>query len=312
MLDYHLDYRIRLTDEREHKSLYGWCFQEIDENGKKVGRDLIPWNWSLYFSADELTLREELDMEMNHLRKEGPEREIKSSESISAKLRSGFAHEERSNAAYSMMGTKREIEDFRLWIHPVDEGKPEEFCAAWGSLSYTSEHDFRDVTMEDTLQFYLRVSPERFARYVEMIRRYPASTMVLRLKDVHGFYSDWSPSISTDSVKVLCRMDEHKVEVPEGFPIDPPVLGEIGKFELTFQTTRQCEKPPRPVEAVFEDKGEENALSIVAEAARSPDEEGVILQRAIVKLALEHARRLKHLSWAAWTIVAVLLFLLFK
>ena len=51
---------------------------------------------------------------------------------------------------------------------------------------------------------------------------------------VSGFYSNWSPSIFTNFIKVLT--DSHKIEgFDDSFKI-PFLIGEVGSFRLTLNT----------------------------------------------------------------------------
>jgi hypothetical protein len=56
-MDNHFDNTIEFSEEIEHKSLYKWCLQEKDAEGKKLGRDWIPWSWDLYFKATDIVAR---------------------------------------------------------------------------------------------------------------------------------------------------------------------------------------------------------------------------------------------------------------
>src|SRR5271163_2139112 len=107
------------------------------------------------------------------------------------------------DVTFSMFGTKRAIRDFTLEIRPLDDSAKAEHCNAWGGVSYTTEIDFRNETVDDCIWFYLYVKPETFARYVALIDQGAIDTIIFSVKSVDGVYSDWSPSISTDKVKVL-------------------------------------------------------------------------------------------------------------
>jgi hypothetical protein len=50
-MDYHIDRKVVLSEESEFKNLYKWSLQELDENGKQIGRNLVPWSWSLNFTV---------------------------------------------------------------------------------------------------------------------------------------------------------------------------------------------------------------------------------------------------------------------
>jgi hypothetical protein len=311
-MDFHLNRKVVLSQESEYASLYKWSLRERDDAGKQHGLDQVPWNWSVVFTATELTLNEELRLKIDtpllaqlkaeeHADDEEHVITTEEREYIRAELRPGYFADPDGGARYSMFGTDRAIKSFRLWIYKrEDEAKPER-CHAWGSLSYTTEIDFRNETADDTVQFYLHVSALRFSQYVEMARKYPANIIVLRLGQVRGLYSEWSPSISTNSIKVLTNAQDHKLTIPEGCPITPPTLGSVGEFSLTLVTRRSCEKPPREIEL----DGEELPEGVV-EKAQSPDEEGLLLQRAAIKLAVQHGQTMKYLSYAAWIIAALL------
>jgi hypothetical protein len=315
-MDFHLNRKVALSQESKYQSLYKWSLQEHDDSGKQLGQDQVPWVWSVVFTATEMTLNEELKLEVKvplfakqtpEERKDGEKDPVATEESeyIGAKLRPGYFTDPDSGARYSMFGTDRAIKSFQLWIYKrKDETKPER-CHAWGCLSYTTENDFRNETTDDTLIFYLHVSAGRFAQYVEMIRKYPANIIALRLGMVDGLYSAWSPSVSADRIKVLTKnLRDHQLTIPEGCAITLPTLGGIGEFSITFTTRRDCDKPPREIELSNEDLPEG-----VVEKAHSPGEEGLMLQRAALKLAVQHGQRMKYLSYAAW-IIAVLLALI--
>ncbi len=72
----------------------------------------------------------------------------------------------------------------------VVDGEQEQ-CLAWGLVSYTAEIDFRSETTPDCLGFYLIVSPDRFARFVEMVATSAVEEVLLFVGRVPGFYSDW-------------------------------------------------------------------------------------------------------------------------
>ena len=311
-MDFHLNRKVALSQESKYESLYKWSLQEQDDDGKQLGQDQVPWHWSMVFTATEMVLNEELKLEIEtplFSKQRSGENENCAEEKITtevrdrirAELRPGYFADPDSGARYSMFGTDRAIKSFQLWIYKrEDETKPER-CYAWGSLSYTTEIDFRNETADDTLQFYLHVSAERFAQYVEMVRKYPASVMALRLGRVDGLYSEWSPSISTDRIKVLTNLKDHQLAIPEGCAITPPTLGRIGEFSITFVTRRDCDKPAREI-----DISDEELPGGAVENAESPREEGLQLQRAALKLAVQHGQRMKYLAYAVWIIAALL------
>jgi hypothetical protein len=95
------------------------------------------------------------------------------------------------------------------------------------------EIDFLDETTPDVICFYLTLQRDKFERLARAVTDRSIDQALLRVNGVHGFYSDWSPEISTDYIKVLTDdAESHPVENPEGATITPPRLGETNEFEL--------------------------------------------------------------------------------
>ena len=111
-------------------------------------------------------------------------------------------------------------------------------AGAWGTAAYTTAIDFRDETTDDSLVFYLFVKPETFARYASKIAYGSGDEIHLSVGSVAGFYSDWSPSISTPNVKTLTRGREHEIALPAGVEFEPPRLGRVGETGLYIN--RRC------------------------------------------------------------------------
>ena len=201
-MEHHLDRRVVLSENSEYKSLYKWSLQELDEEGAKIGRDLIPWAWGLDFTATELAYNDGLTIEPDYSIDDEEMRIVtRNRRSIRAKLRPGSPQEWYRNRQpyYSMFGTDRTITAFELFIEPLADGEEQDRCWVWGSVSYTMDIDFRDETKDDAVTFHLYVRPETFEHYVRTVRAAEVDAAVLYVKRVAGFYSDWSPAISTDS-----------------------------------------------------------------------------------------------------------------
>jgi hypothetical protein len=163
---------------------------------------------------------------------------------IRVALRPGMPWDDGDNeTSLSMFGTDRIIKSFQLNIHPIDDPAKLESCTAWGSVSYTTEIDFSHATMDDCLAFYLFVKPEIFARYGAKIAHGLVNEMFLSVKSVAGLYSEWSPSVSTHSVKVLVSGGEQQVTLPPGLGFEPPRLGHVGAAELSINRRLEFAKP---------------------------------------------------------------------
>lgn len=247
-MEFHLDRRLQLLTE--HKSLYSWAINEVDENGKVVGSHQIPWDWSLYFTAIEIVLSDDLTVTEASKEKDvlAQEAEIEYRRTIRAQLLPGHPRFHEDRTTYRMFGTDRVIEDFRLDIHPLDTEDKIEVCRAWGCVSYTAEVDFRGETTEDCIVFYLLVKPSTFDRYVARISAGTAEEVTLRVRGVDGFYSEWSPSISTHDVKVLTPGSEHEVQLPADLKFEPPRLGSVGEASISVNAKRvQATKQPSAI-----------------------------------------------------------------
>jgi hypothetical protein len=249
-MDFHLERGLRLHTEPEHKNLYDWAINEIDADGQRVGHDQIPWRWTLDFIATSCVLSDRIAAE-SRLQLDGaplPPPEITQRQVIHVRLRPGrrdgnYLRETK----YSMFGTDRVINDFRLDIFSIVNPAEQESCKAWGSVSYTSEIDFRYETEDDCILFYLFVKPETFARYTAKIVHGLVDEVVFSVGDVAGIYSEWSPSISTRNVKVLASGREQKVVLPPGVQFEPPRLGHVGSFDLYINRHLEFrEKGPTP------------------------------------------------------------------
>ena len=241
-MDFHADYSVILTTDIEHNSLYKWCLQEFDADGEQVGSDLIPWAWSLKFSVSNLRYSFNLSGEdgsgfslldgddaLDDEEEKETERDInfKNSEVIVADLTPTVSGSYK--AAYSMLGTNRNIKDIQLLIKRSEKDS----CDLWGCVRYTYKIDFRNETTDDTIQIYLYLTPEKFDEISGLINSRIVNVASLRLSGVFGFYSNWSPEISTDSIKVLTPLlKDHNLEIPEDCQFDPPRLGRVDEFDL--------------------------------------------------------------------------------
>jgi hypothetical protein len=248
-MDYHFERRLRFKATPE-ESLYPCAIVEVDGDGEAVGSDQIPFGWSTYFTATELVLSDAVEIvtqrEAENFEPQLNPEAVTHRRRITAKLRPGDARiEDRSSPIYRMFGSDRTITDFQLDIRMLTDPTDQERCEAWGSPSCTTEVDFRNVTEVDVVVFHLWLKPESFARYVARIATTTVDRVVLRVKGVDGFYSEWSPGVSTQLIKVLTGDGEtHLVETPGGERYDLPRLGHIGQAELYIDAVRRLGAEP--------------------------------------------------------------------
>jgi hypothetical protein len=245
-VDFHLTHGLRLNTKTEYDNLYKWAINEIDAKSHKVGRDQIPWPWTLNFTATSCVLCDIIE-----IKSERPpaRREIAQSQIIRVTLRPGHPRDDSDfsdTTSFSMFGTDRSIQSFKLDIHPIADPAEQESCSAWGTVSYTSEIDFRNHTTDDCIVFDMFVKPDTFGRYAAKIAHGFVDEMILSVKAVSGFYSGWSPSISTDHVKVLTPGSEQKITLPAGLQFEPPRLGNVGDVDLDINRRIEFAKPATP------------------------------------------------------------------
>jgi hypothetical protein len=256
-VDFHLERGLRLHTEPKHKSLYNWAIIEIDAQGRQIGDDQIPWDWTLHFTATSCVLTDSIDITpWSQIEETTPaRREIVQRQVIRVPLRPGRLRDDVDDfrqTTFSMFGTDRAINSFQLDIHPIADPAEQESCRAWGSVSYTDEIDFSNETVDDCIVFYLFVKPETFDRYAAKIAHVSVDEMILGVRSVDGFYSEWSPSISTRNVKVLTKGSEQKITLPPGHQVEPPRLGRVGAAELYINRRLEFGKRAPEPEAVEE------------------------------------------------------------
>jgi hypothetical protein len=139
-VDFHLERGLRLHTEPKHKNLYSWAIHEIDAQGKQIGDDQIPWQWTLYFTATSCVLADSIEIESQFQREEtapAPPK-IVQRQHIRMRLRPGHSRDDGNysrETTFSMFGTDRAIKSFDLNIYPIADPAEQESCNAWGSVS---------------------------------------------------------------------------------------------------------------------------------------------------------------------------------
>lgn len=296
-MEYRLDREIRLLEETEHKSLYTWFLQEFTKEGTALAPKLIPWAWSLAFRATELKYVRRFETAPDDLSQSGDE-------FIHATLTPSQRSGERSSTEYSMFGTNRLIHDVSVTIHKLQNEQGPEKCTLWGSVSYTREIDFDYHTEDDLLCFRVDLKPENYDALCYFAKHGGnQDELLLSVKRVSGFYSEWSPAISTDSIKVLAADTEQNVIRSEGFN-EPPRLGEISEFTLHFsRRTSLCTQADKEDDAAAKDS---SPSSLPAESS-SADANAALLQ-----VTHELQTTLKRLRLPIWLIVVLLVLMVLR
>jgi hypothetical protein len=227
-MKYELDNRVVLSSERENKSLYPWSIKEFNNGGQQIVRDQVPWDWSLYFEVAELIPTCRIQSRRAADDQAGS---FDLSEFLCGKLKPCVRSREAGH--YSMFGTQRTINEFDIFIYKADDDKDR--CHLWGSTSFASDIDFEDVLTPDCVGVYVHLSAQKFDQLMKFVKFPRPTSAEIRLTGVDGFYSEWSPSIRTDSIKVLANASDQGLENPEGLTLKPPVLGNVREFDFTLR-----------------------------------------------------------------------------
>lgn len=303
-MDHHFDSKVVYSTEREHKSLYEWSLKELDAEGQQTGRDWIPWVWTLYFKAKDITLQESWGTRKTYpVDRDGETHEVTERKSIRAEL-TPHSHD-RWPPSYSMLGTDRQVSKFLLVIEQIADNEDER-CTIDGVVSFTTEVDFRDVTESDAIYIYLQFHAATFANYAQRITSGTVDSLMVQLGAVEGFYSDWSPSITTSDIKVLTADRKHAIEnAPEGSKL--PRLGKVGEARVYFASERQL-----PLLDTDTERAEdfEEAEGFAPDSA--PVDQSALLEIARENRAQEMMQLIRNLRVAAWVVAVLLLALLFK
>ncbi|EJI6687093.1 hypothetical protein BBM60_00250 [Vibrio parahaemolyticus] len=243
-MDFHLEHKVRFTQDTSYKSLYPWCLQEVNSEGKGISADLIPWKWGLVFTASEMRL--EKRVHCGGIFSENEEDlTFETTEVIYAPLYSGICRdgeELEDDVRLSMLGTSRSIDKISLFITPVTDVAQEQ-CQVWGGVSYTSEIEFVSETTPDSLEVHLTLTRARFDLLAKNIENKSVDIATLKIADVSGVYSQWSPIAETREVKILTSDSEHQVLLPDNCDVDVPRLCTVGEFSLSL--TNRCPLKPK-------------------------------------------------------------------
>lgn len=80
---------------------------------------------------------------------------------------------------------------------------------------------------------YVHLSAEKFDQLMKFVKFPRPTGAEIRLTGVSGFYSEWSPSIRTDDIKILANAKDQGLENPHSLTFEPPVLGYVKEFDFT-------------------------------------------------------------------------------
>lgn len=307
-MKYHLEHEIHLDREKEHESLYTFYLQERARDGKWIGDKLIPWEWDSRFFATDVSHC--LTVETDRPGFDAVDDSVSAIESITGRLRSAGSqgrNEREYPVAYSMFGTDRSITNIVLEISRLNTEVADERCVIRGFVSYKAEVDFHDETQSDSLYVCVSLKPSSFDKLVHSVQAQQIDELSVGIGHVDGFYSEWSPSISTDHVKVLAGGEQQVVIADVEHDFTPLRLGSVGWFQLiaTRRTklVSEAESEGQPDNAMGDVQPIQSEREIAVQGVRSLDK----LTEQVVR-SQDLIRALRVPLWIGVMLLLVLIF----
>jgi hypothetical protein len=308
-----LERRIEINYEPEYKGLYQWCINEFDANNEKISNDLIPWYWSFYFSGSSFTVVRSVSIEEETKDNGDIKNVTKSSTKIVGTLHSGWypldGNRLVDEVSFSMFGTARSIKEFELFIYQVDTDDLEA-CTLTAIPSYESEIDFHKEVIEDYVMFEVMLNKDRFGELVRLLDHKLVDRVGLRLSQVSGVYSEWSPLISTSFAKILSKY--HKVKGVKKSKFEPLLDGRVGKFNLSFVSQNPL-LPKQSLQSLnFEKAFDEPKKEERSDKPDLPTVNNKYGEDSFLHSIAPAVKLMRSLKIALWCIFAALMLLLMK
>jgi hypothetical protein len=311
-MEHNLEKAVKYDLEDEFKSLYPWSLIEAEEETQKSPKKWIPFSWSVRFIASKLAIVRRISINRSYDVDDQKAKTLADSSMIIASLHSGFCNDGMNledYVDYRMFGTDRRIESFTLKIYVATDGV--EKCTAWATPSYDYEVDFRSNVETDIVEFNLYISKERWESVERLVKSKEVDSLNVSFGNVSGFYSDWSPSISTNSIKILTSF--HSVEGDEKIIETLSKIGDVGEFGLIAYTDKnlnvKLNQSSKPIYSLFEDELESSSKDHEAEdEPQKPDLTNEIIISQISNLNI----LLGSLKNILWGILILLIFILLK
>jgi hypothetical protein len=272
-MDSNLDLKVVLNENPESSLLGKWCLDEYDSNDKKVAGDYIPWPWSCYFKSDQLRVVRQLELnryDKNYELLDKPRSDYKVY--LVGDLRSGRSDEDSflDRVSYSMFGTNRKITKFNLYIGSASEQDGLHDCKIYGIPSYDSEDSHsRRQTVDDYFGIDVFISEDELKDIAQAVESKSADSIVLRISRVSGFYSYWSPEITTSHIKILTSY--HTITKPKGSTISPHLVGTADEFWISLTKKSENNLDLEPHTEIAENKPEKTDREDLASLANSVD-----------------------------------------
>jgi len=310
-MDYKLERKIRLNESPKHQSLYGWCINEIDEDGKSQG-DEVTWPWSFSFMSASLRLQRGIEVKCEERDAKGIK--TSNSRSITADLFSGICIDGenlKDKVNFKMFGTNRNIEKFDLCIYPVDSME-EEDCSIYASPSYDYEVDFKHGTTDDAVVINLNINKEKFDEFAKAIELKSVDFIGVRVSGISGFYSQWSPSITTGYIKVLTEY--HQVEGSDTSQVKILRTGHVSDFIISMHTINELSIKPNFESINFYKKFRELGFNLGDEPLERQKDQNEHNEQTVFQnnQSIFYSKLINGLKLPLWLIFLILFLILIK
>lgn len=311
-MDYNLEKTVKYEVETELKSLYGWSLVETEKDAKKSVRKLIPFEWGVYFLASKLAVVRHITIDRDYDADDEEAKKLTDSSVIIASLHSGYCNDGKNledDVNYRMFGTDRNIESFELKIYISSDGV--ERCGAWATPSYDYEINFRNRSEADTVEFHMYLNKERWESIEKLVHSKSIDALQIRFGKVSGFYSEWSPEISTRAIKILTK--SHTVEGDSEVVDKLPKIGDVGEFTLTTYTDRKLNikrnAVAKPIAPLFEDDFD---MSSQKTESVSVQHDSDTVNAVLISQISELNSKLISFKKIIWAVVVLLFLILLK
>lgn len=298
-MDYLLERKIRVSTESEYKSLYKWSLFEVDDNGIKTNGDWVPFHWSLWFTAKSVEVHTRLSIEKEQQDKVDVDKSKTTASQkkfISGTFISGCMSDDidqDNQVRYAIFGTSRVVTEFNLTIKEADEEEGEG-CALYALASYESEGATFQMEIEpDYIGFDVCVSKDRLNELINLIETKAVSNIGFYVSGVDGFYSHWTPTIVTSTIKVLSRNCD--IVNKEEVNLKIPYVGKVREFNLTFSSKAQLYRVQGDGDNVY------NNGALIPETVNNTRHDGV--ESAFTKGVVGITKDIKGIKLVLWLIL---------
>lgn len=181
---------LSFVDKPRNPGLYKDALMEIAEDGTKQIDQYIPWRWSCCFVASRVNYISNFNKTFGELEKD---------KRIVIEMIPDDSAQRFSAPNYSFFGTDRKIEKFSL---AISQGK-NDILTCFSIPSITVEGpECLDETTEDFVGFEYTVDAKSFSELCDLVLNGFISNIKFSVSGVRGFYSVWTPSVTTDRIKI--------------------------------------------------------------------------------------------------------------